>query len=130
MLLPDQHFGLHVVETDGAGEPSREVAGVGSRLVAADPFADFRRPFSLSSFAALLRLSMLPLPNLLHGCPGLVRCLFNWNIRHMSDWKFFLCSELTALSSREVQDGAKSGQWKKAANRERAPGRAVVETLK
>lgn len=112
--------------------------GVAVRLLAVDPFADvpfalplaFRRPFSLSSFAALDRLSILPLPNLLHGCPGFVRCLFSWNMRQRSDWWFFLCSELTALSSRDVHEGAKSGQWKKAANRASAPGRAAVETLK
>lgn len=48
----------------------------------------------------------------------------------MSDWWFFLCSESTALSSREVHDGEKRGQWKKAAKRARAPGSASVETLK
>ena len=89
-----------------------------------------RRPFAFNSLPTLDRLSRLPLPNLLHGCPDLLRCLLSWKIRHMSDWWFFLCSESTALSSREVHDGEKRGQWKKAAKRARAPGSASVETLK
>jgi hypothetical protein len=60
----------------------------------------------------------------------LLRCLFSWKIRHISFWWFFLCSESTALSSREVQEGENSGEWKKAANRESAGTRAGVATLK
>lgn len=82
------------------------------------------------SFAARDKLCLWPVPNLFHGCPSLVRCLFSWKIRHRSDWWFFLCSESTAFNSRAVQDGEKSGQQKNAAKRARAPSRAGVPTLK
>ena len=124
-------------DVDGAGDAAREAKGVAARLLELDPLvdvfpllSDFKRPLALRSRAALERLSMLPLPNLLQGCPGFVRCLLSWNMRQMSDWRFFLCSEFTAFSSRDVHDGANRGQWKKAANRASAPGRAEVETLK
>ena len=68
----------------------RETVGVAVRLFAADPLTefafDFRTPCSFSSLALFDKLSIFPLPNLLQGCPGFVRCLFSWNMRHMSDW--------------------------------------------
>jgi hypothetical protein len=112
--------------------------GDGPILVFADeiePF-DFRLPLpfslplALRSLPALDKLSLFPLPNLFQTCPSLLRCLFNWKIRHISFWVFFLCSESTALSSREVQEGEKSGEWKKAANRESAGASEGVATLK
>jgi hypothetical protein len=41
-----------------------------------------------------------------------------------------MCSESTALSSREVHDGEKRGEWKKHEKRVRDGVSAVVETVK
>jgi hypothetical protein len=60
----------------------------------------------------------------------LLRCLFSWKIRQRSDWWFFLFSESMAFNSREVQEGAKRGEWKNPENRSRAPAKAEVATLK
>ena len=142
---------------EGVGEGTLDGIGVTAKLPSADfnsvpliPLTPFTRlvpltvplspfdaltpvlnaPLAFKSLPTLDKLSLLPLPNLLHGCPGLLRYLLIWNILHLSFWWFFLCSESTALSSREVQEGAKSGEWKNAAKRERAPGRAAVATEK
>lgn len=90
----------------------------------------FRMPFAFSSLPTFDKLSLLPEPNLRHGCPSLLRCLLTWKMRQMSLWWFFLCSESTAFSSRTVHDGAKSGEWKKPENRSSAPPSAEVDTLK
>lgn len=125
-------------EVDGAGDTGREGSGDVTTLLLTETFAEtpfewpfvFNNPFFCSSFAAFDRLSMLPVPNLLHGWPGFVRCLFSWNIRKPSDWWFFLFSEWTALSSRAVHDGEKSGLWKNGANRDSPSRRAEGATLK
>lgn len=51
--------------------------------------------------------------------------LSNWNILHMSDCRFLLFSELTALASRSVQEESNSGEMKNWANRSKAPSKAV-----
>lgn len=43
----------------------------------------------------------------------------------MSDWRFLLFSEWTALASRSVQEGSKTGAMKNWAKRSRAPEREV-----
>lgn len=85
---------------------------------------------AFASLPTLVKLSLFPLPNLFQTCPSLVKCLLSWKILQTSFWWFFLCSESTALSSRTVHEGAKSGEWKKPEKREMAPGRAEGATLK
>lgn len=128
---PSASKSLLLEVTEGAGDDIRDGIGDGARLTGRElaTLSD-NRPLALRFFAACDKLSRFPLPNLLHTWPSLLRCLFSWKIRHISAWWFFLCSESTALSSREVQDGAKSGEWKKAAKRSSAPDRAGVATLK
>ena len=121
--------------TEGAGEATREGIGEGAKLPFADvkPFVSFSpltAGFAFSARAASVSVALLPVPNLIHGCPGFVRCLLSWNILHMSCWRFFLFSESTALSSRRVHEGEKSGEWKKLANLDTAPGKALTPTLK
>lgn len=112
---PSGSDSLEVDAIDGAGEAPREGMGVGWRLVFDDGglsgfVVPFSFPLALRSLPAFDRLSLFPLPNLLQTCPSLLRCLFSWKIRHISFWWFFLCSELTALSSREVHEGANNGE--------------------
>jgi hypothetical protein len=110
---------------DGVGEEATLLLFEGVPLASLSSL-----PFAFRSLPACDKLSRLPLPNFRHTCPSRLRCLLTWYIRHMSDWRFFLCSESTALSSRDVHDGEKSGEWKKAAKRARAGARAGVETVK
>ena len=141
---PSASDSLAADATEGTGEGIRDgnldEIGDAVVLVFADaplgviqPFTfeyPFSFPFALSSLPAFDRLSLFPLPNLFQTWPSLLRCLFSWKMRHMSFWWFFLCSESTALSSREVQEGENSGEWKKAEKRERVGARAAVATLK
>lgn len=104
-----------------------------SVLEEADTELSFLSPFTLlffTCFAARSSVSRLPVPNLLHGLPGRLLCLLTWKMRQMSLWWFFLCSESTAFSSRTVQLGEKSGEWKKPEKRSSAPLSAGGPTLK
>lgn len=112
--------------SEGRGEGNRDVVEERVRSERAVSFTSSR----ILSLAALDKLSRLPVPNLLQTWSGLLRCLLTWKIRQTSDCRFFLFSESTALSSREVQEGAKSGEWKKEENLSRAPVKADVVTLK
>lgn len=118
--------------TEGAGDVARESLGVAVRLPSALFMAAllFSKPFAFSSLPTFDKLSLLPEPNLRHGCPSLLRCLLTWKIRQTSLWWFFLCSESTALSSRTVHEGVNRGEWKKLEKRSSAPPSADVETLK
>lgn len=119
--------------TEGAGEGTREgMVEMSESTWRWEPFSIVRMsfPFIFNSFAAIERLSRLPLPNFDQTCPGRLKCLFNWKIRHMSAWWFFLCSESTALSSRKVHEDANNGEWKKQEKRSSAPVSADVATLK
>lgn len=123
---------------DGAGDATREGIGVGRALPFLELEPDVPNLGALLMFLAVLtavlaasvNVFLFPVPNLNHGWPGFDKCLFSWKIRHMSCWRFFLFSESTALSSRRVHDGAKSGEWKKEEKRASAPGKASVFTLK
>jgi hypothetical protein len=110
---PSSSKSLFLDTAEGAGEALRE--GTGEPLILL-PFDGKTSPrpsnfiCALRLLAALYKLSLFPLPNFLHGCPSLLRCLFSWKMRHMSDCKFFLCSEWTAFISRVVQDDEKMGE--------------------
>jgi hypothetical protein len=65
---------------------------------------------AIDFLAAEDKLSLFPLPNFLQTCPSMLRCLFSWNTRHMSTWRFWVFSDSIALISRVVQDGEKSGE--------------------
>lgn len=98
--------------TEDAGDGALDSAGVGAKEPSA-PFmapSPFNRPLALRSLPTFSRLSLLPEPNLRQGWYSLLKCLLTWKMRHTSLWWFFLCSESTALSSRTVHDGAKSGE--------------------
>ena len=131
-MPPSPSSSLLVELTEGAGDGALESFGVGAKL----PSALFMTPVPLSRFFALSslptfnRLSLLPEPNLRHGCPSLLKCLLVWKILQISLWWFFLCSESTAFSSRMVHEGAKRGEWKNPEKRSSAPCKAEVETLK
>ena len=129
---PSDSFSLPEELSDGAGDATRLGIGEGADrtplainvlkgcLSTPLPFRALR--------AASVKVFLFPVPNFFHGCPGRVRCLLSWKIRHISFCRFFLFSESTALSSRNVPDELKSGEWKKPANRSRAPGRASDAT--
>jgi hypothetical protein len=51
-------------------------------------------------------------------------------LTHMSAWRFFLCSESTALISRSVQSSLNSGSKKNPENLSSAPSSASAETSK
>lgn len=128
---PSASVSLLVEAMDGVGEGILE--GVDDEVASVDRDKTPSSPSNPAAFnvlAALDKLSLLPLPNLFHGCPSLLRCLFNWNIRHMSVWWFFLCSESTAFNSRVVQLGANNGEWKNPEKRSSAPANAGVATVK
>ena len=139
ILPPSASFSLFVELTDGAGEAIR--LGIGEGTVPACPFPLrklLKDGFSAGKFpervfadlAASVSVALLPVPNFFQGCPGRVRCFVSWNMRHTSFWMFFLFSESTALSSRKVQEGENSGEWKKPENRSRAPPNAFDATEK
>jgi hypothetical protein len=129
---PSASDSLLVEAMEGAGEGTREGMGERPELrwVEEPLIIPLSFPLVFNSFAAIDRLSRCPLPNFDQTCPGWVKCLFNWKIRHKSAWWFFLCSESTALSSRKVHEGANNGEWKKPEKRSRAPVSAEVATLK
>jgi len=86
MTPPSASASLLLDATEGAGDATREGMGDGVtlRLGFSASFDSF--PCSLRSRAAFDKLSRFPLPNLDQTWPGRLRCLFNWNIRHMSAW--------------------------------------------
>lgn len=127
---PSASLSLLCDAIEGAGEGNREGIGDGCKLALSEADPLFSFPFSMTSFAAIDRLDLFPLPNFLQTWPCLLRCLLSWKNLHMSLWWFFLCSESTAFNSREVHDGAKSGEWKKAENLSSAPPSAGTATLK
>ena len=135
ILPPSASCSLEFDSVDGAGDVPRDESGEAVRAgpsctdkfwypLLAVPLTDF------DDLAASVKLALFPLPNLCQGCPGLVRCLFNWNIRQASEFKFFLFSESTAFNSLLVQLGEKRGEWKNPENRARAPENASVLTEK
>lgn len=118
---------------EGAGDATRDGIGEGNIEADNDAFlamASARSPFAFKALPASVNVRLFPLPNLLHTWPGLLRCLLSWKMRHMSFCKFFLFSESTAFSSRDVQDGEKSGEWKNPEKRVKAPAKALVPTEK
>jgi hypothetical protein len=118
---------------EGTGEDILDGMGVNAALIAVVRQSSageqaFRE--AIDFLAAEDKLSLFPLPNFLQACPSTLRCLFSWNTRHMSTWRFFVFSDSIALISRVVQDGEKSGEWKKAANRDSASDRKGEATAK
>lgn len=73
--------------------------------------------------AADVKLSMFPVLNASHGCPGADRLRSTWRTLRESSCRFLLFSESTALISLVTTLGANKGDSKKAAIREIAPRR-------
>ena len=67
--------------------------------------------------AADVRLSMFPVPNASHGCPGADKLRSTWKTLRESSCRFLLFSESTALISLATTSGVNNGDPKKAANR-------------
>lgn len=133
MEPPSESDSLLFEATEGAGEGIREPTGERSALRWSRVsfwIIPLSFPWAFNSFAALERDSLFPEPNFDQTCPGRLKCLFNWNIRHTSVWWFFWFSEFTALSSRKVHEGVNNGEWKKLEKRSSAPVSSEVATLK
>lgn len=67
--------------------------------------------------AADVKLSMFPVLNASHGCPGANRLRSTWRTLRESSCRFLLFSESTALISLATTLGVNNGDSKKAANR-------------
>jgi hypothetical protein len=75
--------------------------------------------FSSMAFflAADVKLSMFPVLNARHGCPGADRLRSTWRALRESSCRFLLFSESTALISLATTLGVNKGDSKKAASR-------------
>ena len=67
--------------------------------------------------AADVKLSMFPVLNPIHGCPGADKLRSTWETLRESSRRFFLFSESTALISLATTLGVNNGDSKKAASR-------------
>lgn len=91
-MPPSASLSLFAELTDGAGDATRDGMGDGSKVLLGVSERDARALspssacFSFSDLAAAVNVALFPVPNLLQACPRFVRCLFSWNIRHMSAW--------------------------------------------
>lgn len=71
------------MEGEGDGRAEKDCLPVSCKLVV--PLVTFCfAPSSVNFRAALVKLTLFPLPNLFHTWPGFVRCLLIWYIRHIS----------------------------------------------
>jgi hypothetical protein len=84
---PSASVSLSLLATDNAGDAILDGIGDGATLGVLDTtLLSANLPCACSVLAACDRLSLLPLPNFRQTCPSLLRCLFSWNILHISDW--------------------------------------------